>query len=52
MMCYQTRSLPGIEGLTDARPVCGPNERISLLEVDAAIGKIIIIIIILNISAS
>ena len=27
------------EGLTDARPVCGPSERISTLEVDAAIGK-------------
>ena len=27
------------EGLTDARPVCGPSERISILEVDAAIGK-------------
>ena len=25
--------------LTDARPVCGPSERISILEVDAAIGK-------------
>ena len=23
------------EGLTDARPVCGPSERISTLEVDA-----------------
>ena len=27
------------EGLTEARPVCGPSERISTLEGDAAIGK-------------
>ena len=27
------------EGLTDVSPVCGPSERISTLEVDAAIGK-------------
>ena len=27
------------EGLTDVSPVCGPSERISVLEVDAAIGK-------------
>ena len=27
------------EGLTDARPVCGPSEKISILEVDVAIGK-------------
>ena len=40
MMCYQTRSFTwDREGLTDARPVCGPSERISTLEVDAAIGK-------------
>ena len=28
------------EDLTDARPVCGP-ERISVLEVDAAIGNVV-----------
>ena len=27
------------EGLTDESPVCRPSERISVLEVDAAIGK-------------
>ena len=27
------------EGLTNVSPVCGPSERISALEVDAAIGK-------------
>ena len=26
-------------GLTDLSPVCGPSERISVLKVDAAIGK-------------
>ena len=26
-------------GLTNVSPVCGPNERISALEVDVAIGK-------------
>ena len=27
------------EGLTNVSPVCGPSERISALEVDAAVGK-------------
>ena len=39
MMCCQMRSLRGIEGLTDVSPVCGPSERISAAEVDAAIRK-------------
>ena len=39
MMGYQMRSLLWIESLTNSSPVCGPSERISVLEVDAAIGK-------------
>ena len=40
MIGYLMRSSVGTgEGLTDVRPVCGPGERISEEEVEAAIGK-------------
>ena len=38
-LCQMSEFTWDRESLTDERPVCGPTERISTLEVDAAIGK-------------